>query len=528
MQRSFFFFFGCFGVHIIRIITAQTTTTTTTATTTATIPVEDMFVQDACGQWDQFPGALPKICLQHDGMDRCWYTYVPSSLVPATANTVPLVVDLHGITGCADYQQYFTGWKEKAENDGFIVAYPQGTVNLTGTEGYDSATSWNAGSCCGGAMLKNIDDVGFILKLVGNMKAAHNIDATRIYMAGHSNGCAMAQRIAVEASNIVAAVGCHSLYLMASPSYDYVAVPMIEVHGTDDDIVNYTNWKNFYDRGFYGAISNLENWKTINNCQEGPIKAEFTKYYTTTYTQCDHGTEVSLVTLPGVAHHPYSEPWWDLNETSVDTTQLCWDFMKRFSKSSDNNTNPLDNMTDAPEEDMTDAPEEDMTDSPEDDMTDAPEDNMTEAASTYKVTGSMRLEYETTLTNAEIDTEETNIETVLKHLFGTLTVPTADIKSVGRRRLLGVVYDASFHVSGVSEAAAQTVTTNDLQTGVFDGSSQNVTVTVDPFVTEAETEPPSASPTVIDNVDDTSSVKSAHLLTLTTGCVALVILGYIM
>jgi poly(3-hydroxybutyrate) depolymerase len=44
-----------------------------------------------------------------------------------------------------------------------------------------------------------------------NVAATHGADLERhVYWAGHSNGCAMAQRMAAEAPEIVAAVGCQN------------------------------------------------------------------------------------------------------------------------------------------------------------------------------------------------------------------------------------------------------------------------------------------------------------------------------
>jgi len=144
-----------------------------------------------------------------------------------------------------------------------------------------------------------------------------------------------------------------------------------------------------------------------------------------------------------------------------------------------------------------------------------PEDDTTEAASTYKLSVSIRCSYQTPLTQLEKEAEEKNIETTLKNIFGTLTVVTVSLTPVARRRLLGFSYHAACVVSGVSEAAAQTdeSTMAALKSGVANGSSQNVTVTVDPFVTEAETEPPSASPTSILN----PYINSAQYYSLSLG-----------
>ena len=44
-----------------------------------------------------------------------------------------------------------------------------------------------------------------------------NVDPQRIYLTGHSNGCALAQRVAIESSDLVAAVACMGMYRLQFP-----------------------------------------------------------------------------------------------------------------------------------------------------------------------------------------------------------------------------------------------------------------------------------------------------------------------
>ena len=65
--------------------------------------------------------------ITHDGVFRSWYTYVPASVATAQA-VVPLVVDLHGMYSCVTSRlsrPSWIGWISKAEEFGFILAWPQ-------------------------------------------------------------------------------------------------------------------------------------------------------------------------------------------------------------------------------------------------------------------------------------------------------------------------------------------------------------------------------------------------------------------
>ena len=207
----------------------------------------------------------PVNCIMHGGLRRCWQTYVPPSTAgtasaaaaaaaaaaagfsPAAVPPLRLVVNLHGYGG--NFQSLaYTKWQEVADREGLILVMPAGTEHA---ERDGTKAQWNAGACCGKSSDggENIDDVGFLRAVVTNETTARGINALKhVYWAGHSNGCAMAQRMAKEASDIVAAVGCHALYLLettATPptaAYRQKPVPIITIHGTADRVVGYSGF----------------------------------------------------------------------------------------------------------------------------------------------------------------------------------------------------------------------------------------------------------------------------------------------
>jgi len=270
-----------------------------------------------------FKSRYSETCISDDGslgMQRCWYTFVPGS---AASSPAPLVIDMHGWTGCAEHHHHTSHWKDKAEHNGFIVVWPQGTFDMPLTDG---RSSWNAGGpCCAPANSQNIDDVGFILKVISKTISSHSIDQSRVYIAGHSAGCAMAQRVAVEASGIVAAAACHSMYLLVEPSNNFIPIPFMEIHGTSDNTVPYGNM----GLKFFGfdAKANQRSWRDLNKCQGDAAETSHSGYTLSKYSTCEGGTEVALVSVQGADHFPYQG-----RDTWVGTTQLAWEFVKRFSK----------------------------------------------------------------------------------------------------------------------------------------------------------------------------------------------------
>ena len=247
-------------------------------------------------------------CVTHGDFDRCWDSHVPASGVSGA----PLVVDMHGWTGRPDNQRRNSGLEALADAEGFAVAWP-----------YGLGRSWNAGpGCCNPAAKDGVDDVGFLRTLVAHVVSQHDLDADRVYVTGLSNGCAMTQRFAVEASDLVAAAACMSMVLLVDAPADYAPVPLMELHGTNDQVVPYDG------DDFPGAQANLETLRTLNGCTgEAAITWSEGEHQAETWQTCDGGTEVSLVTIDGGGHVLYAG-----QGTPVDTSRLAWDFMSRFSK----------------------------------------------------------------------------------------------------------------------------------------------------------------------------------------------------
>lgn len=273
--------------------------------------------------------ALIDECIEFDGLERCWFTHVPSTYdvdVPP-----PLIVNMHGFGGSNTEFYDYSHFDLIAEEYGVVVIYPQGYEN-----------SWNAGWCCGDAKDEGIDDVSFILEMIDIVSSNISIDSSRIYSSGHSNGCAMTHKLANEASDIFAAAGCMALYLLEDPHPSYSPISLIEVHGTLDAIIPYGNsyvGSLQFDmslEGEEGAIQNIMDWAEMNGCEGSDdlptIFENYPDYSIMGYDDCEEGTEVQLVTLNFAHHIPYPNSNVD-NPTNVDTVQIVWDFISQFSKS---------------------------------------------------------------------------------------------------------------------------------------------------------------------------------------------------
>ncbi|MEK7563620.1 MAG: prolyl oligopeptidase family serine peptidase [Patescibacteria group bacterium] len=150
-------------------------------------------------------GSTEQLTLEHDGRQRSGLVYVPTSLSRQTLGdkVVPLVMVLHGGHGSAEKTQsrnpsrFRYSFDYLADRDGFITVYPQG-VGSNWNDGRDVNTNES--------LRENVDDVGFLTKLVDLLIEKYPIDADRVYVTGASNGGTMTLRLAEEATSKWAAV----------------------------------------------------------------------------------------------------------------------------------------------------------------------------------------------------------------------------------------------------------------------------------------------------------------------------------
>ena len=111
------------------------------------------------------------------GQQRDYLLFVPRSYDPT--RPTPLVISLHGAGLWGAAQKETSQWNEMAERHGFIVVYPSAA-------GGAGPPIWHVDR--GGGLMK---DVRFISALIDTLRAAYNIDSTRIYANGLSNGAGM-------------------------------------------------------------------------------------------------------------------------------------------------------------------------------------------------------------------------------------------------------------------------------------------------------------------------------------------------
>ena len=145
----------------------------------------------------------------------------------------------------------------------------------------------------------------------------------------------MTKKLANEASHIFAAGGCMALYLLEDADPSFSPTPIIEVHGILDVVIPYSNSHSssvIFDNslvGDEGALKNIATWADMNGCSGivPEMIEEYPDYSIQGYSDCDEDVEIQLITLHLADHNPYPSA----NPTGIQTTQMVWDFMDRFT-----------------------------------------------------------------------------------------------------------------------------------------------------------------------------------------------------
>lgn len=287
-----------------------------------------------------------ELTLPHDGRTRQYNLYIPSSW--QRQKQLPLVVMLHSGGGNAAMFEERTGMTQKAESEGFIVAYPQGT-------GYTNGRfyTWNSGHCCFYALEKQVDDVGFVRKLILELTERLHIDQQRIYVAGFSNGGMLAYRLGAAMPDTLAAIAPVSATIGGKAGPDETefripkpprTLPLITLHGLADQQIPYAGGqgsKAFAERSDLSVETSLHHWMQAASCEpehSGPSK--LTESVTRYKYACDEA-EIELYTLEGMGHAWPSETrnGWrveyallDEPDTTVSASDIVWNFFKKHPR----------------------------------------------------------------------------------------------------------------------------------------------------------------------------------------------------
>lgn len=262
--------------------------------------------------------------IMHGGINREFILYLPANYTGNDA--VPLLFNFHGYTSNAGQQMFYGDFRPIADTAGFIIVHPEGTEDNTGTTHFN--VGWG---------VSTVDDVDFTRAMIESLANTYNIDETRVYSTGMSNGGFMSFKLACELSDYIAAVGSvtGSMTLGTPNSCNSThPIPVMQIHGTADGTVDYNG------SAFSEPVQNVVDfWTNFNNCDAVPTTENVPDIATNdgttvekfTYSNGDNCSEVVHYKVANGSHTWPGAPF-PLAGTNydIDASVEIWKFVSQY------------------------------------------------------------------------------------------------------------------------------------------------------------------------------------------------------
>jgi polyhydroxybutyrate depolymerase len=267
---------------------------------------------------------------------RRYHVHLPSNY--EASNSLPLLIALHGRLGTGKKMIKQTGFNRIAEREGFIVVYPEGFKR-----------GWADGRGVTHADKRGLDDVAFIDRLIKVFQEKFSIDPTRTYIAGHSNGGFMAQRLAIERSHQFVAIAVVAASLsewLASRFTPSRPMSILFINGTADPVTPYVGGRQPGGARVLPVEDTVKIWVGFNGCKEPPEGQEIdgldhsSVVSVFAYGSCQEHSQVKLYKIEGGGHVWPGESE-DLSKSGVgklssgiDASEEIWEFFSSVARGS--------------------------------------------------------------------------------------------------------------------------------------------------------------------------------------------------
>ena len=259
----------------------------------------------------------------HNGISRDYILYIPENL-PTNA---PLVVVSHGYTSSAKTMMAYSGMNKVADEEKFLVVYPQGTKDQRGNNFFNVGYEFHASS--------RVDDLGFIKALVTKLTDDYQVNPNHIFATGMSNGGDLSYFLACYASDMFQAVAPIAGTMMQTTietCKPQKGMPIFAVHGKADEVTYFDGDMANRDKwGPYPGIpAVIEHWVDVNAVE---ISKQVDLDNITNFTASNEALSFDRY-LSETSDH---EVWlyihsgghdWSLKE--LDTSSEIWNFFTRY------------------------------------------------------------------------------------------------------------------------------------------------------------------------------------------------------
>jgi polyhydroxybutyrate depolymerase len=221
----------------------------------------------------------------------------------------------------------YSGMNKVADEEKFLVVYPQGTKDQRGNNFFNVGYEFHASS--------KVDDLGFIKALVTKLTDDYQVNPNHIFATGMSNGGDLSYFLACYASDMFQAVAPIAGTMMQTTietCKPQKGMPIFAVHGKADEVTYFDGDMANRDKwGPYPGIpAVIEHWIDVNAVE---ISKQIDLDNITNFTASQEALSFDRY-LSETSDH---EVWlyihsgghdWSLKE--LDTSSEIWNFFTRY------------------------------------------------------------------------------------------------------------------------------------------------------------------------------------------------------
>lgn len=279
---------------------------------------------------------------RHDLGDRYYLLSTPPDQSPDTP--LPVVLDLHGLLEGAQIHSQTSGFGPYAAEHDFIAVFPHGR---------GEPVKWDVSPDRTGN-----PDLVFLDAVLDQLETQRCVDTSRVYATGLSLGAIMSSTLACVMSDRIAAIAPVDGLALPEGCDPERPVPVLTFHGTEDPILL-----------FNGGVANLSGllggeeerteppeadldgegypataaaWAEQNGCIGDPADTDRTDTVIERTWDCPAPSPVVFEIMVGAGHSwpgsAFSESIGAIvgpTDTSIDGTDLIWQFFQRFQLPAD-------------------------------------------------------------------------------------------------------------------------------------------------------------------------------------------------
>lgn len=188
------------------------------------------------------------------------------------------------------------------------------------------ASSWNlAAKGIDDGLESNADDVGFVKAIIKELSKYPQVDSSRVFGVGYSNGAGIVQILAAE-SELFQGIAAFATNLIQGrePINKKHKVLILQFHGMEDKVIPYGGGVSIVGHVFNGAEESARIWAEHNECNSQPnVQISSNGDKKIEYSGCDKGKKVFHIGVKNGNH--------DVAGPNKEYLDIAWDLFASLS-----------------------------------------------------------------------------------------------------------------------------------------------------------------------------------------------------